>query len=68
MLTGDFDLTATCASPPANDNVCAASFVNVGDTVPFNNFCATVQPGEPTPGAGTAAAGTCNSQDGWCVI
>lgn len=62
--TGAFDLTLDCPLPPANDNACDAQTVTFGIT-PFDNRFATVEAGEPSPGAGTGTS-SCNSTDGWC--
>jgi hypothetical protein len=64
--TGVFDLTVSCSEISSiNDDVCNATPVTVGGSALINNFCASVQPGEPSPGAGTGSS-SCNSQDGWC--
>jgi PKD repeat protein len=65
---GDFDLTLTCVAPPtppANDDVCGATALSLGSNGPFDVTGATVQAGEPVPGAGTGTT-SCESQDGWC--
>jgi hypothetical protein len=74
-------LTATCgsstgtsteafafvASPPANDNICNARALTMGAITPFDNTCATVEAGEPAPGAGSDVnTFGCQSQNGWC--
>lgn len=60
----DFDLTLNCL-PPANDDVCDAAALSIGSNGPFYNETATVEGGEPVPGAGTGGS-SCQSQDGWC--
>jgi hypothetical protein len=64
--TGSFELSLNCLAPPANDDACDATPLMLDEVEAFNNFVATVQPGEPSPGPGTGNSGSCNSQDGWC--
>ncbi|MCA1764095.1 MAG: hypothetical protein LC664_14055, partial [Flavobacteriales bacterium] len=53
--------------PPDNDDACNALFVPAdGSQGVYSNEFATVQDGEPLPGAGTTAANTCQADDGWC--
>lgn len=63
--TGSFNLTVECIGPPANDNACTPQFLVTGVVTPFSNFLATVEPGEPSPGAGSGVS-SCDSNDGWC--
>ncbi|MBC7771113.1 MAG: tyrosinase family protein [Pyrinomonadaceae bacterium] len=51
---------------PPNDDPCRAIHVDMGDHAEFELFCATAQPGEVTPGAGSGPQGGCYSHDGWC--
>lgn len=62
--TGNFTLSVSCPTPPANDNACNAQAVGLGSTN-FSNEYAGAQAGEVSPGAGTGGS-TCDSQDGWC--
>jgi hypothetical protein len=55
------------AAAPLNDNICDATEVFLNTTVPWDNFDATEEMGEPNPGPGTDGDG-CNSQNGWCNI
>lgn len=64
---GNFDLSLTCSPVTSNDNICSAQSLTLGTATPFNNMCATVEQGEPSPGAGTAAS-SCSSLDGWCAF
>jgi hypothetical protein len=64
--TGDFDLTVTGVEAQGNDDAVDAMPLALGET-PFDNAFATVEPDEPSPGAGTGAS-SCNSQDGWCAF
>ncbi|MCB9235884.1 MAG: T9SS type A sorting domain-containing protein [Bacteroidia bacterium] len=41
------------SSPPANDNICNATQINIGATVAGSNACATVQSGEVDPSSGS---------------
>ena len=51
--------------PPVNDNICDAIPLSLGTNGPYSNVTATVEVGEPTPGAGSGGS-SCDSQDGWC--
>lgn len=65
--TGDFDLTLSCFEPPANDSPCTPTYLPFGGTLIVDNIGATVDIGEPSPGAGTVGPSpTCNAIDGWC--
>ena len=46
----------------ANDNICDATPVSIGDNGPFTNAGATTQAGEPTP-----PATGCNGNNNWCA-
>lgn len=61
---GDYELTLSCAAPD-NDNVCDAASLSFGSNGPVYTTTATVETGEPVPGAGTGS-NNCESQDGWC--
>jgi len=63
--TGNFTLNVTCTPTSPNDDVCNATVLVPGVPEPFDNTCATAQPGEVTPGAGTGPS-SCDAQDGWC--
>lgn len=71
--SGQYELSIGEVSRPPNDNFWDATDVGpleVGagvDILAFTNYEATVQPNEPTPGAGTVPGSSCNSQDGWCA-
>jgi hypothetical protein len=62
-----FPVEIFTAAGPANDNICNASPLTLGFYSPFDNTCATVEPGEQSPGAGTSG-NSCQSQDGWCAF
>ncbi len=55
-------------SPPRNDDACNATRIALGIPQDYDIFCATAQPGEVTPGAGSGPLGGCDSQDGWCGV
>jgi photosystem II stability/assembly factor-like uncharacterized protein len=48
------------------DDVCSATFLALDYTYYFSNICATRQPNEPVPPAGSGDNNGCISQDGWC--
>ncbi|MCC6322798.1 MAG: tyrosinase family protein [Phycisphaerales bacterium] len=54
-------------TPPVNDNPCNSTPLLLGIPADFDNFCATAQPGEVSPGAGTGPLDGCNSTNGWCA-
>jgi hypothetical protein len=60
---------------PPNDSFCSpenlgtiTTLVNANplSSQSFTNYGATVQNGEPSPGAGSVEYSSCSSQDGWC--
>ncbi len=56
-----------CTADGIIDDACDADCVEVGTPVNFSNSGATVQTGEPDPGAGTTGpAPSCDAIDGWC--
>ena len=59
------DIEEPCVSDGVYDDVCDADCLEIDVPESFDNTGATVQAGEPSPGAGTGAS-SCNSQDGWC--
>lgn len=62
---GSVEITAP--GIPANDNICNAQLLKKGVVTPFNNSCASAEPGEQVPPIGTDSInGSCYSQDGWC--
>ncbi|MBN2484392.1 MAG: T9SS type A sorting domain-containing protein [Bacteroidales bacterium] len=48
------------------DKICSAMLLTAGSHGIFSNICATIEEGEPLPGAGTGLNSGCISQDGWC--
>jgi hypothetical protein len=54
-------------TPPVNDDPINATVVGLDVPVPYDVYCATSQPGEVAPGAGSGPLGSCASSDGWCA-
>lgn len=46
---------------PVNDDISNATLLEIGESGPYTNQCATVQENEPNP-----KGGNCNSQINWC--
>jgi hypothetical protein len=53
-------------SPPPNDDACAAAPLELDVPFDYSIYCATPQPAEVSPGAGSGAFDGCRSDDGWC--
>ncbi len=56
---------ALCGPCIENDDVCDATSMELNTLMPFDFDGATVEDGEPSPGAGTFG---CQSDDGWCGL
>ncbi len=57
---------ALCGPCIENDDVCDATSMELNTLMPFDFDGATVEDGEPSPGAGTSNG--CQSDDGWCGL
>jgi hypothetical protein len=65
--TSEYSVTIEAGEGPANDDLCSAQPLVVGELTAFDNTCATAEEGEVVPGPGTDPMnGSCDSQDGWC--
>jgi hypothetical protein len=67
-VAGNLTITEVpVGGPPANDVPCGAVALGSNGSAPFDNTCAGVDAGEPSPGAGTVGpAPSCDATDGWC--